>query len=59
MRFRFCLQEIALFSEEAKRTASIICREQVEVVLVNRETILEHCPDVFQQESLEKMRVLR
>ncbi|XP_074638700.1 uncharacterized protein LOC141897140 isoform X1 [Acropora palmata] len=51
--------EIALISEEAKRTATIICRERVEVVAVNRETILKYCPDVFQREYDEKIQVMR
>lgn len=51
--------EIALISEEAKRTATIICRERVEVLVVNRETILEYCPDVFQREYEEKLQVMR
>lgn len=55
----FVVQEIALISEEARRTATIICRERVEVLVVNRETILEYCPDVFQREYEEKLRVMR
>lgn len=51
--------EIALISEEARRTATIICRERVEVLVVNRETILEYCPDVFQREYEEKLQVMR
>lgn len=51
--------EIALISEEAKRTATIICRERVEVLVVNRETILNYCPDVFQREHDEKIRVMK
>ena len=57
-KFSF-LQEIALISEEARRTATIICRERVEVLVVNRETILEYCPDVFQREYEEKLQVMR
>ena len=55
----FAVQEIALISEEARRTATIICRERVEVLMVNRATILEYCPDVFQREYEEKLRVMR
>lgn len=55
----FTLQEIALISEEARRTATIICRERVEVLVVNRETILEYCPDVFHREYEEKLHVMR
>jgi len=51
--------EIALISDESTRTASIICRERVEVLVVNRETILEYCPDVFQREYDEKIQVMR
>lgn len=51
--------EIALISEEAKRTATIICRERVELLVVNRATILEYCPDVFQREYDEKIKVMR
>lgn len=52
-------QEIALISEEAIRTATIICRERVEVLVVNRETILQYCPDVFQREYDEKVQVMK
>ncbi|CAH3156566.1 unnamed protein product [Porites lobata] len=51
--------EIALISEEAIRTATIICRERVEVLVVNRETILQYCPDVFQREYDEKVQVMK
>lgn len=44
---------------DAKRTATIICRERAEVLIVNRETVMEHCPDVFQQDFDEKFNVLR
>ncbi|KAK3727001.1 hypothetical protein QZH41_019040, partial [Actinostola sp. cb2023] len=37
---------------------SIICRERVEVLVVNRETVMEHCPDVFHKEYEEKYTVL-
>ena len=52
-------KEIAMFSKEALRTATIICRERVEVLVVNREVVLEYCPDVFQREYEEKLNVLR
>ncbi|KAK3744008.1 hypothetical protein QZH41_010351, partial [Actinostola sp. cb2023] len=51
--------EIALMTEAARRTATIICRERVEVLVVNRETVMEHCPDVFHKEYEEKYTVLR
>ncbi|XP_031557678.1 uncharacterized protein LOC116294259 [Actinia tenebrosa] len=51
--------EIALMTEDACRTATIICRERVEVLVVNRETVMEHCPDVFQKEFQEKMSILK
>ncbi|KXJ13918.1 Cyclic nucleotide-binding domain-containing protein 2 [Exaiptasia diaphana] len=51
--------EIALMTPDARRTATIICRERVEVLVVNRETVMEHCPDVFQRDFDEKFNVLR
>jgi hypothetical protein len=52
-------QEIALITEDACRTATVICRERVEVLVVNRETVMEHCPDVFQNEFQEKFNILK
>ena len=53
------LQEIALISKDARRTASIMCRERVEVLLVDRENIFEYCPDVFHREHQDKIQALR
>ncbi|XP_072171995.1 uncharacterized protein [Diadema setosum] len=51
-----CFGELALLGS-GKRTASIICRETTEFFEIEKETFLEVCPDIFDNELAEKIQV--
>eukprot|EP00057_Strongylocentrotus_purpuratus_P002678 XP_003725008.1 PREDICTED: uncharacterized protein LOC100893466 [Strongylocentrotus purpuratus] len=48
--------ELALLSN-GQRTASVICRENTEIFEIEKETFLEVCPDIFDNELAEKIKV--
>nr|XP_054761661.1 uncharacterized protein LOC129268101 [Lytechinus pictus] len=48
--------ELALLSN-GERTASVICRENTEIFEIEKETFLEVCPDIFDNELAEKIQV--
>ena len=49
----YILQELALL-QDIKRTASISCRENCEMLVVDKDTFSKVCPKIFEKELEEK-----
>ena len=57
--FLFIIQKELALLGNGHRTASVICKELTELFEIEKETFLEVCPDIFDNELLEKLRVAK
>lgn len=52
------IQELALL-KDIRRTATVTCRENCEMFVVDKEVFAQVCPRIFERELDEKLRFLK
>lgn len=53
-----CLQELALL-RDSTRAATITCREDCELLTIDKEVFAMVCPAIFEEELREKLQFVR